>query len=99
MQDIRNIQTLVYIIYIMTKSKLKETIDHLWRYRDYLKPHNQFDYPFYGGLKGKMGRQSPESVDAMQSIWSHFINGEFKTKKEFMSRYRSRLISLGEKVR
>lgn len=86
----------------MTESKLKQIINHLWEYREYLYPHG-FDCPFYGGLKGKMGRESPESVDAMQNIWDRFVNMDsfgrsFRTKRQFENAYRAELSRLGKYI-
>lgn len=82
----------------MTTAKLNFIIDHLWKHREYLRFHHDFDFPFYGGLKSKMNT-SPESVDAMQEIWGEFTNGVYDTKKEFREYYVAELLRLGEVIK
>lgn len=83
----------------MTFKKFEQICDHIWEYREYLQLIDQFDYPFYGGLKSKIGNCSPEVVDAMQNIWHEFQSNEFKTKKQFKSAYKQELARIGEWVR
>jgi hypothetical protein len=83
----------------MTRKKLDQIIDHLWKHREYLRFYPDFDYPFYGGLKSKMNSASPEAVDAMQEIWGEFTNGDYDTKLEFREYYEEELIRLGEIIR
>lgn len=82
----------------MTKKKFNEYTDHIWKYREYLFYIEQFEYPFYGGLKNKFDG-SVEACDAMQLVWCSFIDGEFKTKKQFQKAYKNELKMLGEDVK
>jgi len=82
----------------MTTKKINQLIDHLWKHREYLRYVEEFDYPFYGGFKSKMGNCSPEAVDAMQNIWFRFISGDYDTKKSFRISYEIELAVLGEKI-
>lgn len=82
----------------MTIKKFNEITDHIWKFREYLQLIDTFDYPWYGGLKGKMGCCSPEAVDAMQNIWWKFQRQEFKTKHDFQKVYKQELKALGEKI-
>ena len=82
----------------MTKKKFKEITDHVWKYREYLQLIDGFDYPWYGGLKGRAGRCSPEAIDAMQNIWGEFQSGEIKTKRKFVSVYKTEMKRIGEFV-
>lgn len=82
----------------MKIKKFNEITDHIWKYREYLELIDEFDYPWYGGLKGKMGCCSPEAVDAMQNIWHDFQNG-YKTKKRFQNEYKKELKRIGENIK
>lgn len=81
----------------MTKKQFNLYTEHIWKMREYLSYCGEFDYPWYGGLKNKFTGSS-EACDAMQYVWTPFINGEFKTKKQFQNAYKSELRRLGEKV-
>jgi hypothetical protein len=82
----------------MTINKFNEICDHIWKYKEYLRLIEEFDYPFYGGLKSKMNG-SPESVDAIQNIWFDFQLEKFKTKKQFKSAYKQELKRIGELIK
>jgi hypothetical protein len=80
----------------MTRDKFKEIINHLWYYHEFLTDCHTFDYPYYGSLKTIMYSESPEAVDAMQSIWERFIEGDYKKRSEFSNAYELELINNGE---
>ena len=82
----------------MTKKQFNLYTEHLWKMREYLSFCEQFDYPWYGGLKSKFNG-SPEACDAMQNIWHEFIHNFYKTKKQFQNAYKTELKRLGENVR
>ncbi len=71
--------------------------EHIWKMREYLIFCEEFDYPWYGGLKSKFTGPA-EAYDAMQSIWPQFVNGDFKTKKQLKKAYKAELKRLGEKI-
>jgi len=50
----------------MTKKLFKTITDHIWEHKEYLRHVTEFEYPWYGGLKSKIGNASVEAVDAMQ---------------------------------
>lgn len=88
----------------MTKKLFKTITDHVWEHREYylrFDKHCTFDYPFYGGLKNKIGTASPEAVDAMQNIWQLFVHvsSNITNKKQFLSLYKNELNRLGESVK
>lgn len=83
----------------MTRIKFNMIVTHIWRHREYLRPHQSFDFPFYGGLKSRMKFASPEVVDAMQNIWDDFTKGTYSTKAEFRKAYLNELIRIGEPVK
>ena len=81
---------------LMTRDKFNEIINHLWYYHEFLTECLNFDYPDYGSLKTIMYSESPEAVDAMQSIWECFIQGDYKKRSEFSKAYELALINNGE---
>jgi hypothetical protein len=82
----------------MTIKKFNLYTEHIWKMREYLTFCEQFDYPWYGGLKSKF-EGSPEACDAFQNIWNEFINGQYKTKNQFKFAYKTELKRLGENVK
>lgn len=83
----------------MTKNKFQFIVNHVWKFRAFLRYLPEFDYPFYGGLKSQMGTCSPESVDAMQNIWESLFDGSIKNKRELAARYSKELSKVGELVK
>lgn len=73
--------------------------DHIWKMREYLQQIDQFDYPWYGGLKRKFFSASPEACDAFQNIWHHFCEGKYKSKLQFRNAYKTELKRIGEDVK
>ena len=82
----------------MTKKQFDLYTDHIWKMREYLSFCEEFDYPFYGGLKSKF-TGSPEACDAFQNIWHKFTNEQYKTKKQFQNAYKTEFERLGESVK
>ncbi len=82
----------------MTLKKFNLYINHIWKMRDYLRCNEDFDYPFYGGLKSKFTGSS-EACDAFQNIWHDFCNGSYATKQQFQNAYKTELNRLGEDVK
>ncbi len=81
----------------MTFKKFTLYTDHIWKMREYLQQIDQFDYPWYGGLKSKF-TGSPEACDAFQNIWHSFCTGEYQTKSQFKNAYKIELNRIGEDV-
>lgn len=82
----------------MTENQFDLYTEHLWKMREYLWFCEEFEYPWYGGLKSKFNGSS-EWCDAMQSIWVQFIRGHYKTIKQFQSAYKTELKKNGVNIK
>ena len=97
----------------MKKIQFQKITDGIWQNRNSFFDKNEgvveFDYPDYGGLPIDVtSKLSPESVDAMQSIWIQVVGYDFsgnccnekrfKNKRQFASSFKNKMKELGEVV-